>query len=275
MIEIALVRIFDKPDKFLPQLFYVLSAQCTYRKHFRMIGVEKSSAKKLLHFQPDLREPGGLNGIHLGDDREAKPNAKQTADGHVFHGLWLDAFLGGDDQQDRSDTPGPGEHVVNKQAVTRHIDKADSERSSVARRSIEKGKAEIDGNAAALLFRQAIGIDPSECSNESGLAVIDMPCRSNHYRFGRCGHATDGLRRFAGAAKRGLHRIPVRRFANQGAPGLRERGRPRVAQAAGVLTGVPAAAMSGGEAKQLRSATWQWALFRRRSGSAPGQPVRR
>ena len=174
MIEIALVRIFDKPDKFLPQLFYVLSAQCTYRKHFRMIGVEKSSAKKLLHFQPDLREPGGLNGIHLGDDREAKPNAKQTADGHVFHGLWLDAFLGGDDQQDRSDTPGPGEHVVNKQAVTRHIDKADSERSSVARRSIEKGKAEIDGNAAAFFFGKMRGIGAREDFDQRTLSVINV-----------------------------------------------------------------------------------------------------
>src|SRR5213078_3016229 len=40
---------------------------------------------------------------------------------------------------------------------------------------IEPGEAELGGDAARLLDRQAIGVDPGQRQDQRGLAVIDMP----------------------------------------------------------------------------------------------------
>jgi len=39
------------------------------------------------------------------------------------------------------------------------------------------------GDAASLLFRQAIGIDARERAHQRSLAVIDVPGRANNDRF--------------------------------------------------------------------------------------------
>ena len=180
MIEIAVIPIFGKPDEFLPQLCDVLSSHGTHGKNFRTARVETSSAKELLHLKLHLRQPARLDCIGFGDDRQAGADSKQTADGQMLNCLWFDAFLCRDHQQHSSDAPSPGEHIVNKQAVAGHIDKADSEGVAIGSRSIEKGEAQIDGDAAPLLFRQTIRIDTSKRANKGGLAVIDVTCRSDN-----------------------------------------------------------------------------------------------
>ena len=40
---------------------------------------------------------------------------------------------------------------------------------------IEIGKADIDGDAAPLLFFQAIGVDAGERAHQGALAVVDVP----------------------------------------------------------------------------------------------------
>ncbi len=136
-----------------------------------------------------MRESAGSDGIALGNDRQPSANAEQAADSQVLHCLWLDTFLGRDHQQDRSNATSPGQHVVNKQAMPRHIDKADSEPAAIGSRSLEKGEAEIDCDATPLLFRQPIRIDTSQCTDQRSLAVIDVTCRSNNHGLDRCRHA--------------------------------------------------------------------------------------
>ena len=51
-----------------------------------------------------------------------------------------------------------------------HIDEAD--RLAAAQRRI--GKAQVDGEAAALLFSQAVGVHAGEGAHQAGLAVVDM-----------------------------------------------------------------------------------------------------
>ena len=54
--------------------------------------------------------------------------------------------------------------------------------STKARRSdgrqLQVGEAEVDGDAAALLFLEAVGVDAGERLHQRGLAVIDMPGRA-------------------------------------------------------------------------------------------------
>src|ERR1700684_911260 len=107
----------------------------------------------------------------------------------MLNGLWLDPFLGGDHQPDNAHATSPGKHVMNKKAVAGYIDKTDSDGRTVRRHNIEEGEAKIDGDAAPLLFRQAIRIDTSECMNQRGLAVIDVTCRSDNQGLDRCRHA--------------------------------------------------------------------------------------
>ena len=165
----------------MPQFCYILSRDCTHRKNLCTAIAEKGSAKKFLHLKLHLCDAAGADGIDLGDHRKAGANAEQATDRQMLHGLRFDPFLGGDHQHHSSDATSPGEHVVNKQAVAGHIDKADSEWTAGGRHSLEKGEAEIDGDAAPLLFRQAIRIDTSESTNQRSLAVIDVTCRSDNH----------------------------------------------------------------------------------------------
>jgi hypothetical protein len=67
-----------------------------------------------------------------------------------------------------------GEHVPYKPFVTRHIDEPDAYVTE-----IEVGKAKVDRDAASLLIRQSIRIDPRQRVNKRALAVIDMTSRAN------------------------------------------------------------------------------------------------
>ena len=62
-----------------------------------------------------------------------------------------------------------GKHVLNEALVARHIDKSDADVPE-----IEIRKTDIDRNAAALLFRQSIRVDPRQCAHQRRLAVIDV-----------------------------------------------------------------------------------------------------
>ena len=189
MIEIAVARILGKPDNPSPQWVNVLSRDCTHRENLCAAITEKTSLKEFLYLKLHLRCPAGADRIDLGDHRKARANAEQAADGEVLHGLRLYTFLGGDNQHHSSDASGPGEHVVNKQAVARHINEADSEWTSRGRGSIEEGEAEIDGYTAPLLFRQSIRIDTSKSTNQCSLAVIDMTRGADNHGLDRLRHA--------------------------------------------------------------------------------------
>jgi hypothetical protein len=61
--------------------------------------------------------------------------------------------------------------------MARHVDEA--EHAAIRGRQI--CEAEIDRDAARLLFLQAVGIDAGEHAHQRRLAMIDMPgCADNH-----------------------------------------------------------------------------------------------
>ena len=108
--------------------------------------------------------------VGLGERHDAALEAQQVDDLQMLDGLRLDAFGRRHDQQGGIDAGGAGQHVVHEALVARHVDEA--ELPAVAQVAV--GVAEIDGDAARLLFLQAIGIDAGQRFDERGLAVIDM-----------------------------------------------------------------------------------------------------
>src|SRR5205823_1626238 len=98
-------------------------------------------------------------------------------DGEMLDRLRHDAVIGGNDNEDEIDAGGPGEHVVDEALMPRHIDK--TEHPAAGRGQISK--AEIDRDAARLLFLQAIGVDAGKGTDQRRLAVIDVAgCPDDH-----------------------------------------------------------------------------------------------
>ena len=68
------------------------------------------------------------------------------------------------------------------------------------RRQLKMSEAEVDGNATALFFFEAVGVDARQGANQGGFAVVDMS-RGTDYNVlhALASHATT-RRRSAGAA---------------------------------------------------------------------------
>src|SRR5581483_3789357 len=81
------------------------------------------------------------------------------------------------DQQGGVDAGGAGQHVVHEALVARHVD--ETQLPAIAQVAV--GIAEIDGDAARLLFLQAVGIDAGQRLHQRGLAVVDMACRADDH----------------------------------------------------------------------------------------------
>src|ERR1017187_1993522 len=91
----------------------------------------------------------------------------------MLAGLRLDGFVGGDDEEEQIDSAHPCQHVLDEAFVARNIDKAQAQ----FRRQFEVGEPQIDGDAAALFFLQAVGVDPRQRLDQRRLAVIDVSRR--------------------------------------------------------------------------------------------------
>ena len=88
----------------------------------------------------------------------------------MLDGLRHRAIVCGDDEQNMIDTRRAGEHVVDELFVPRHVDEA--EHAAAGQRRV--GVAEVDRDAARLLFLEAIGIDARQRLDERGLAMVDV-----------------------------------------------------------------------------------------------------
>ncbi len=78
-------------------------------------------------------------------------------------------FVGRDHEQNAVDPGRAGEHVADEAFVARHVHERDLH---VAELRVHE--AEVDRDAPGLLFRQPIGIDAGEGTNERTLPVIDV-----------------------------------------------------------------------------------------------------
>ena len=133
------------------------------------------------------------------------------------------------DQHGEVDAAGAGQHVLDEALVAGHVDDPDRE----AARLLEEGEAELDGDAARLLLRQAVGVDAGEGLDQRGLAVVDVAGRADddvstsvswHRRpAGTCGlpHAYDEAPGGVGEAAASRRSDPAGRSGSRGRAGRR------------------------------------------------------
>ncbi len=112
----------------------------------------------------------GIHQVGLGQRDHAARNPQQPADIEVLAGLRLDGFVGRDDEQHQVDAAHAGQHVLDEALVAGHVHEAQPQ----VGRQLQVGEAQVDGDAAALLFLQAVGVDAGQRLDQRGLAVIDV-----------------------------------------------------------------------------------------------------
>jgi hypothetical protein len=139
--------------------------------HDRPCPREKSPRPAHAAIRLDLGEPGRIvHEVDLGQHDQPARHLEQLDDREVLARLRHDAFVGGDDEQHGVDPADAGEHVADEALVPRHVDDADA----AARGRDQRREAEVDRDAAFLLFLQAIGVDARQAADERGLAVVDV-----------------------------------------------------------------------------------------------------
>ena len=96
--------------------------------------------------------------VELRDGDDGAADAQDLARGDVLAGLRHDALVGSDDEQDELHPGRARDHGVHEPAVAGDVDDADGH--PVA--EIPRSEAEFDGDAAAFLLREAVGVDACE-----------------------------------------------------------------------------------------------------------------
>ena len=131
---------------------------------------EKGAGDELFDFQPHEAEDVVVDEVGLGERDDAARDAEQAADVEMLARLRLDRLVGGDDEEHQVDAADAGQHVLDEALVAGDVDEAEAQSG----RELQVGEAEIDGDAAALFFFEAVGVDAGERFHERGLAVIDV-----------------------------------------------------------------------------------------------------
>ena len=131
--------------------------------------LEEASPGHRSNLFPNQVQKFRFHRITLGEDDDSSRNAQQPADMKVLPCLRHDRFVGGDDEQRQVDAADAGQHVLDQPFVPRDIDEPNA-----AGTQGHVGKADVDGDPAALFLLQAIGVDPRQGFQEGGLAVIDV-----------------------------------------------------------------------------------------------------
>ena len=96
----------------------------------------------------------------------------------MLAGLRHHAVVGGHHQQRVLTAGDARHHVVDEAVVTGHVDEADATRTDIG-----VGEAQVDGQAATLFFRQAVGVDARKRSYDRRLAVIDVTSKGDDHRI--------------------------------------------------------------------------------------------
>ena len=131
---------------------------------------EEGTGEKFIHFKPHQFEQIGIGKVGLRERDNAGLHSQHTADFEVLARLGLDGFIRRDHEQHHIDACGTRQHIANEALVAGHVDEAETG----VLRKLKVSETEVDGDAAALLFREAVGVDSGEGADESGLAVVDV-----------------------------------------------------------------------------------------------------
>ncbi len=128
-------------------------------------------------------EQVGVDEVDLGERDDAGLDAEQFEDPEVLLRLRLPSLGGGHDEHAGGDATDPGEHVAEELHVTGHVDEAEL----LTGRQRRVGEAEIDGEPAALLLREAVGVGAGQREHQRRLAVVDVAGRRDDgHVTGRC-----------------------------------------------------------------------------------------
>ena len=92
----------------------------------------------------------------------------------MLAGLRLDGFVGRDHQQHQINAANSGQHVADKTLVAGNVDKSKPDQFARGAGEFEMGETNVDGDAAALLFFQAVGVDAGQSLDQRGLAMVDV-----------------------------------------------------------------------------------------------------
>src|SRR5258708_19323472 len=87
----------------------------------------------------------------------------------MFAGRWLDGVVGGNYQQHHINTGRAGKHVADESFVAGDVHKSETHAAF-----LQECEAQIDSDAAALFFFEAIGMSAGERLHQGGFAMIDM-----------------------------------------------------------------------------------------------------
>ena len=167
--RILLRRLGGHARQRLPQFLQPRARYRADRHHGR--AFQERAGHQFFHLGSHQRENVVIHQVGLGERDHAARNPEQPADIEVLAGLRLDGFVGRDDEQHQVDSAHAGEHVLDEALVAGHVHEAQPQSG----RQLQVGEAQIDGDAAALLFLEAVRVDAGERLDQGGLAVIDVP----------------------------------------------------------------------------------------------------
>jgi len=136
--------------------------------------VEECPAQEVFDFQADDVEGFRVDEIGLGEHGDSATHGEQAADIEMFASLRLDGFIGRDYEKNEINAADTSEHVAYETLVAGDVDEAQAQGFAAGGSQLEMCEADVDGDAAALLFFQAVGIDAGEGLDQRGFAVIDV-----------------------------------------------------------------------------------------------------
>jgi hypothetical protein len=121
-------------------------------------ALEERARDVFFHFETHEPDEVRVDEIGLGEGDDALSDAEEAADIEMLARLGLDGFIGRHDEQDEIYSGDAGEHVLDEALMAGNIDEAEPQRG----RELQVGEADIDGDAAALLLFEAVGVDAGE-----------------------------------------------------------------------------------------------------------------
>ena len=129
----------------------------------------------LLSFKADQFKPFRFDQISLGEHDQPAFDAEQIKDGEMFPSLSRNAFICGDNQQDRIDAAIP-ESILPIKCRWLNVDDA----YLFTIRQSHRGKPQVDGHLPGNLFFEAVGIDTCERGDQGAFTMVDMPGGSDN-----------------------------------------------------------------------------------------------
>ena len=165
------------------QIVQPSTSERTDRHNWSFRRFQECSPQELFNLQAHHVERFRIDGVGLGQNRDPALHTQQLQNLEMLAGLRLDRLVGRDDQQHQIDAAHTGQHVAHKAFVPGNVNKPQLQFFAAGPGQLHVREAQINGDAAALLFFQSVGVYSSECSDQCRLSVVDVPGRAYDDRF--------------------------------------------------------------------------------------------